>query len=183
MNCSFPFDPFERAAFERHLPGCVPCRTELDALSDVRDGLGGWSAPDVAAGVGGQSPKATLRLVETAQTARRWPTFGEAPVWLQAAAAMLVVAASLGIANINLSYSRSGLSVTTGWMRSAPAPSTQAPPAPQAAAAPWRPEMTALEEKLLQAEDGKPCAIRGSAKDVDGRDIWREDALRALAQP
>ena len=36
---------------------------------------------------------------------------------MQAAAAMLVVAASLGLANIDLTYSRDGLSVSTGWMR------------------------------------------------------------------
>src|SRR3954468_7602000 len=114
--------PQDRDAFERHLPGCVPCRTELAALSHVRDGLADWAAPEVAAGVGGRTRRSALGLVDTSQPpARGWRTFGDAPVWLQAAAAMLVVAASLGIANINLTYSKDGLSVTTGWMRRAPA--------------------------------------------------------------
>ena len=58
--------------------------------------------------------------------------FGDAPLWVQAAAAMLVVAASLGVANINLTYTRDGLSIRTGWL---PAPQVVAP---QAAAAPGR---------------------------------------------
>ncbi|MBS1817432.1 MAG: hypothetical protein JSU08_05865 [Acidobacteria bacterium] len=119
-------DREERAAFERHLAGCIACRTELDALGDVRDGLAAWAAPEVADGVGGTAPRVPLRLVEP--TAPRpssgWRVIADAPIWLQAAAAMLVVAASLGIANINLTYSRNGLTLTTGWMQ--PAPGTQA---------------------------------------------------------
>jgi hypothetical protein len=152
-------DPQEREAFERHLPGCVPCRTELAALSDVRDGLAGWPAPEVAAGVGGHSPRAALRLVDTSQPpARGWRSVGDAPIWLQAAAAMLVVAASLGVANINLTYSKEGLSVTTGWMR--PAPGSVAPPAatPPPAEAAWRADLAALEEKLQQQMKPQPVA-------------------------
>lgn len=170
-------DPFERAAFERHLPGCVPCRTELDALSDVREELGGWAAPDVAAGVGGQSPKVALRLVETTTTApRTWRTFGDAPVWLQAAAAMLVVAASLGIANINLTYSQNGLAVTTGWMRPAPVSAPAVGPVTNEAAA-WRPEMTALEQKLLQELRAQPAV---AAPQIDDQQLLKR--VRALIQ-
>jgi hypothetical protein len=163
-------DPEERAAFEAHLPGCVPCRTELDALSDVRDGLAAWSAPDVATGVGGRTPRAVLRLVDAPQPASGgWRRFSEAPVWLQAAAAMLVVAASLGIANIDLTYSNQGLVVTTGWMRSAAAPAAEqtvqttreSKPAP----APWHADMTALEGKLLQEMRTRPVESTASATD------------------
>ncbi|HUR33446.1 MAG TPA: zf-HC2 domain-containing protein [Vicinamibacterales bacterium] len=169
-------DPAERAAFERHLPGCVPCRTELDALTDVREGLSGWSAPDVATGVGGRSPRAALRLVESSPPARGWRTFGESPVWLQAAAAMLVVAASLGIANLNLTYSRNGLSVTTGWMRGAPATAAPIAPEAQPAGATWRPELTALEERLLQEIKAQPAA----ATATDDQQLLRR--VRALIQ-
>ena len=129
-------DPVLRDTFERHLPGCLPCRTELDALSDVRHGLTAWAAPEVAHGVGGQTPPhPALRLVDSQPRSARWRTLGEAPVWMQAAAAMLLVAASLGLANLNVTYSRDGLSVSSGWMRPAPA----AEPAPQASRPlPWR---------------------------------------------
>lgn len=183
-------DPLERETFERHLPGCVPCRTELAALSDVRDGLAGWPAPEAAAGVGGRTPRAALRLVDTSQPpARGWRSFGDAPIWLQAAAAMLVVAASLGVANINLTYSKDGLSVTTGWLRPAPAPvAPQAATASQPTEAASRSDLTALEEKLLQEMKAQPVAassldeavlkrVRGLVQESERRQ-QRELALR-----
>jgi len=175
-------DPEERAAFEQHLAGCVPCRAELDALADVREGLARWATPEVANGVGGRTPRAVLRLVDAPQASPGgWRRFSEAPVWLQAAAAMLAVAASLGIANINLTYSNQGLVVTTGWMRSAPAP----PAAEQTArevkpsATPWHADMTALEEKLLQQMKAQPAASPVSASD-DDEALWKR--VRALLQ-
>jgi len=155
-------DPLERAAFERHLPGCPACRTELDALSLVRDGLADWAAPDVAEGVGGQAPSTALRLVGTPVTSGGWRVLADAPVWMQAAAAMLVVAASLGLANINLTYSRSGLVLTTGWMQPAPDRPALAPAAaPVVAAAqpgaePWRADLTGLEQKMMQELKAQP---------------------------
>jgi len=162
-------DPVERDAFERHLPGCPLCRRELADLSGVRAGLAGWAAPDVAAGVGGQAPAAGLRLaaVPAPPRAAGWRVLSEAPIWMQAAAAMLVVAASLGLANINLIYSRDGLSVSTGWLRPAPAV-TPAPAAPVVAAvepdpAPWRGELTALEERLLAEVKARPASATPSS--------------------
>jgi hypothetical protein len=159
-------DPAERDTFEQHLPGCTHCRTELAALSDVRGGLAAWAAPDVAEGVGGKTPRSALRLVDTPPPrSAGWRAIAEAPIWMQAAAAMLVVAASLGLANISLTYNRDGLSVSTGWMRPAPvsnAASTAATAAPaQTAAAadaasaspagsPWRADLVALEQQLRQ---------------------------------
>jgi hypothetical protein len=164
-------DPVERAAFERHLPSCVPCRTELQVLSEVRDGLAEWAAPDVSAGIGGRTPRTAMRLVETPQRAAGWRSFVDAPVWLQAAAAMLVVAASLGIANINLTYSKNGLSVTSGWMRPspvvAPAAVAQAPAPSPAVAEPWRQELTALEERLLQEISARPAVSPGGSQADD----------------
>lgn len=144
-------DPVERDTFERHLAGCVPCRADLHALSDVREGLAEWAAPEVADGVGGRTPRSVLRLVDSAPARKGWRTFGEAPVWLQAAAAMLVVATSLGVANINLTYTKDGLSITTGWMKAAaPVASAPAPSATDARAGevPWRADLTALEQRL-----------------------------------
>jgi len=173
-------DPVERDAFERHLPGCVPCRTELAALSDVREGLAAWPEPDVASGVGGRTPRAALRIVDTPQApVRGWRTFGDAPIWLQAAAAMLVVAASLGVANINLTYSKDGLSVTTGWLRAAPAPvASQAAATPQPAEAASRADLTALEKKLLQEIKAQPVA----AASVSSDDEAVLKRVRALVQ-
>lgn len=169
-------DPVLRDAFERHLPACPACRTELDALGGVREGLAMWADPDVAEGVGGRTSRSTLRLADVAPpTSSGWRVLAEAPVWMQAAAAMLVVAASLGLANINLTVSKSGVSVTTGWMTAA-APAAQvvsaepkaAAPAPVAATAPdeaWRAELTALETRLRSEIKAQPASSTVVADD------------------
>lgn len=167
-------EPLEREAFESHLPACLVCRTELDALSDVRDGLAAWATPEVLDGVGGTAPRAALRIVNPAEpprVSRGWRTFADAPVWLQAAAAMLVVAASLGVANINLTYSRAaGLSVTTGWMRSAPPAATPAAvPAVTASAQapePWQADLTALEQKVMDGVKAQLASAQAPADDA-----------------
>ena len=60
-------DSRDRIAFERHLATCAPCRLEMGALSQVRDQLAEWAAPDVAEGIGGTAPRSALRLVEPAK--------------------------------------------------------------------------------------------------------------------
>ncbi|MGE3955881.1 MAG: anti-sigma factor [Vicinamibacterales bacterium] len=165
-------DQAEREAFERHLPGCVPCRTELDALGTVREGLAAWAAPEVADGVGGKSPRVALRLAEPPPSPRPsgWRVLADAPVWMQAAAAMLVVAASLGLANINLTYSREGLTLTTGWIRAAAAPTEAQAATVRTAAAPsaeseqLRAELVALRQEL-QALRTQPVATAAAGGD------------------
>ena len=78
-------DSRDRTAFERHLSTCAPCRLEMSALSDVRDGLAEWAAPDVAEGIGGTAPRSALRLVEPAKS-KGWRVLADAPIWMQAAA-------------------------------------------------------------------------------------------------
>jgi hypothetical protein len=177
-------DPVERDSFERHLAGCVPCRAELHALSDVRDGLAEWAAPEVADGVGGRAPRSVLRLVDSAPARKgSWRTFGDAPVWLQAAAAMLVVAASLGVANINLTYTKDGLSITTGWMKpAAPAAVAAAPPPvidARGPGVPWRADLTALEQKLMVELKAQPAAATDASSADDEALLKR---VRALIQ-
>ena len=167
-------DPCDRTAFERHLSTCVPCRHEIGALSEVRDGLAEWATPDVGEGIGGTAPRSalrsslrsSLRLVEPSAKTTGWPVLADRPIWMQAAAAMLVVAASLGLANINLSYTHDGLSVTTGWMRPAPAtavPDAAAVRAASAAPAPWRADLTALDQQLRQQIAAKPTLASAPA--------------------
>jgi len=155
----------DRAVFERHLASCAACRTEVSELTDVRSSLAEWSDPVVGEGIGGEAPRAALRLVERQSAPRGWRVLADAPIWMQAAAAMLIVAASLGLANINLTYSRDGLSVTTGWMRPAPTavqtPPTQTAVAQPAAEAqtPWRAELTALEQQLRSELASRPAPV------------------------
>lgn len=170
-------DPVLRDAFERHLPSCLPCRTELDALGGVREGLARWADPDVAEGVGGRTSRSTLRLADVAPPRPSgWRVLAEAPVWMQAAAAMLVVAASLGLANINLTVSPSGVRVTTGWMPAPAAATTQTAAVEPKATVPtpvsapssdeaWRAELAALETRLRAELKTQPVSAAVVADD------------------
>lgn len=172
-------EPAEREAFARHLAGCLPCRTELDALSDVRVGLAEWAAPEAAAGIGGTAPRSALRIVNTGtevETRRPggWRVLADAPIWMQAAAAMLVVAASLGIANINVTISKQqGLTLTTGWLRAdsggaASSAPVQRPVAPVAATdetRELREQLTALQQELTQLK-AVPASVDAKAVDA-----------------
>jgi hypothetical protein len=64
------------------------------------------------------------------------------PAWAQVAAALFVLGVSATIANLDVRYDRSGLTIRTGW--STPQAAALAP----VNAAPWRTELTALENQL-----------------------------------
>jgi anti-sigma factor RsiW len=111
-------DAEARARIESHLATCEDCAFEVAALGDVRSGLGLWAPPDAELGFTivrqpEQMPANVLR------PSRWWPTV---PAWAQAAAALLVVAAGLSIANLQIRSGPDGVVVTTGWLTPAPAP-------------------------------------------------------------
>lgn len=128
-------DAAVRAGFEAHLAACARCREEVDALRRVRSQLARWAPPEVDFITSHQSP---------ATSHRAW--WHEIPAWAQVAAALLVLGVSAGIANLDVRYDSNGLSVHTGWAK----PAGPAPRAAQTAdaAAPWRAELTALEQQL-----------------------------------
>ncbi len=150
-------DAPDRRVFEAHLPACAACRSELAAFSDVRETLASWASPEPAPGVGGKSPRVPLRLVPAPAAAERWSYAGHRlPAWAQAAAAVLLFSAGLGLANLRVSFTGDGLTVRTGWM--APLESSQATargttsPTPAALAGPadtpWKADLVALEGAL-----------------------------------
>lgn len=133
-------DPPARQAVDDHLARCAACAAEVSALGDVRSELGLWAPPDV---------ELDFQIVKKSQVAAsnvlrpaRW--WNAVPVWAQAAAAVLVVAAGLSIANLRITSGPDGFVVSTGWM----------PPAPGAASAPAvnddaiNTALVALEERL-----------------------------------
>ena len=99
----------ERPTFERHLTLCARCRSDVDALRGVRLELQQWhvsGAPSVS--VAGPRPVLPRsRLL--------WPRFHDASGWARSAAAVFLFGAGLGLANLEVSYTASGLSVQTGW--------------------------------------------------------------------
>ncbi len=147
-------DPAERTLFSLHLAGCERCRRDLAALGGVRQQLAKWSPPEP------QVAEAQRRGA-TGRRASRWR---EIPGWAQAAAALLLLGASAGLANLDVRYDAAGLSVRTGWSKPAhtAAARTVAPDAVS------RSELTALEQQLqneIQAIEPPPA--RATTSDAE----------------
>jgi hypothetical protein len=169
-------DEAERQAVEAHLADCAACATELDALRGVRVVLGEWAPPDQALGfrVVGEADAPARAASPVPPRDRRTAHWfrprvpARVPAWAQAAAAVLVLAAGAGIANLNVHIGRDGVTLRTGWQQPAGAPS-QAQQAPaQVNAAPWRADLAALERRLRQdlpAATAVTAAAAGASTD------------------
>ena len=158
----------DRAAFDRHLAACAPCRAELSDLHDVRQELSRWAPPE-------PSSYLPLSLPLDRAAASAAPVRARAvPVWAQAIAATVLIGASLGIANFDVSYSAAhGLSVRTGWRHETAAinPQPAAAVAPVAATsgapAPWSSDLAALAAELRSAIDARPVTATPVAAGSD----------------
>jgi len=173
----------EQTAFGSHLSGCRHCQQDLLALRGVRSALGTWAPPEpvfsnresrVA------SPASRVRSPE-ARAASREPRaaswWREMPAWAQVAAALFVLGVSATIANLDVRYDRSGLTIRTGW--SQPRPAAQVP----ANAAPWRAELTALESELrseMKASQVAAAAVSAPAAQAVVSDADFRRRVRAL---
>ncbi|HMD36354.1 MAG TPA: zf-HC2 domain-containing protein, partial [Vicinamibacterales bacterium] len=155
----------DRAAFDAHLKTCARCRTELEALGGVREQLARWNPPE---------PNLTFSNRQPARNPQpairndiRW--WQQIPAWAQVAAAVLVLGASIGIANFDIRYDANGLNVRTGWMPAAKAVADVAPS--QAQAAVTRDELVAFGERLrAELHDQQPAsaaAVPARAEDVE----------------
>ena len=169
-------EPGERAHVEAHVAGCVACRLELSELGAVRTQLADWAPPEPAAGwLGGRG------AYDRPDNARRgWTRIGEMPAWAQVAAAIVLLGVAAGAANLDVTYNQNGLTVRTGWMRSA----GQAAGAPTAgteatASAPWRADLAALEQQLRSDLQATPAARLASQRD-DSADALLMRRVRAL---
>ncbi len=162
-------DASSREAFETHLDACDRCRDELAGFRAVRTQLAAWTPPVFTRepSLAGQSPVVNSRQ----------PWWQAVPVWAQVAAALLVLGVSAGIANLNVHYDRSGLTVRTGWSapasaapanaREASAPAAAASATAASAAAPWRPDLTALEHQLRTEFRASTVAQPAPANDAE----------------
>ena len=161
----------ERARFEAHVQTCERCRDELALLRGVRMQLAQWAPPEPGFAIAnprsiaglpsaGSLQSVAARQGATAESALRTPQsrgWREVPAWAQVAAALLFLGVSAGIANLDVRYDATGLSVRTGWSKaaslgrpapSAPVSSSSRATAASAATAPWRADLAALEQQL-----------------------------------
>jgi hypothetical protein len=124
-------DELEKRRVERHIEVCANCAFELGELRSVQEQLSSWEPPDLPLG---------FRLTREAAPAPAWKAW-QLPAWVQAAAAVFLVAGSAAVANLDVRYGADGLVVRTGW--SAPAPDAAAD-----ASVRWRAELAALEQRI-----------------------------------
>ncbi len=163
-------EPAARQAVDDHLAGCSACAAEVRALGDVRSELGLWVTPHAELDFA-IVKKSELPASNVLRPARWWNT---APVWAQAAAAVLVLAAGAAIANVQVKSGPDGFSVSTGWMTPAP-PATNAPF--DGAAVEQRVEraLVALEQQLRSEmrspQPAAPVAARGPADEATLRRV------------
>jgi hypothetical protein len=155
-------DPKERDAFDAHLASCAICRGEVASLIGVRDRLGAWSPPALDA----RSP-ATRSLQPPAST------WWAVPVWAQVAAAMLVFGVAAGIANLDVHYDRTGLTVRTGWSKA----SSSAAVLQDSGTPRWRAELAATEDRL-RTELRSPLAP--AAQPAQSRAVTDADLIRRV---
>src|SRR5262245_23062616 len=170
-------EPEPRRDFNGHLLTCTVCRDEVAGLRAVRTSLARWEPPALTSL---QSP-----VPETSRPA--W--WHAVPAWAQVAAALLFLGVSAGIANLDVRYDRTGLSITTGWMKPtspklATAQTSEGGTKPvtnqSPAGAPWRADLVALEGQLraeLQAAQASAPAQARAASSSDAETLRRVRAL------
>jgi hypothetical protein len=169
----------ERALFDRHLVACAPCRAELADLRGVRSELARSAAPELAGHI---AFDVTPAFGAGAGKAAR-----SIPVWAQAIAATLILGVAAGVANLDVTYSRtSGLSIKTGWRHPADANSPQTVAAPGLAVQttsptpPWKSDLTALERELRADIDRQPQAVQTVSSSISDEAVLRK--VRQLVQ-
>lgn len=101
----------DRQTFDRHLATCANCREEVTDLRGTRTHLTSWAPPEPDLGF-----QVVRRPTPIASPSRWWRV---SPAWGLAAAALLVVAVSAAIANVEVKFGDGGVVVSTGWSRSA----------------------------------------------------------------
>lgn len=167
-------DPAERTAFDAHLETCARCRHDLDALGGVRRQLARWSPPEPNFGV--RNPHSSIRA------SRSW--WRDVPGWAQVAAALLFLGVAAGVANLDVRYDRGGLSIRTGWSKTTAgnaAANLAKPPNLANDPAPWRAELTALEQRLrsegVRAVQPQPAQPARTGPSADAEVLRRVRAL------
>lgn len=157
-------DDAARRMVEEHLAACAACAAEVMELRSTRSTLSEWEVPERALGfriVSGQGD--AIADAPPPAPVRRSVTL---PWWLQTAAAVLLCAAAAGLAQIEVRYGPDGVVVRTGWSR-ADAPSSASTSVNVQADAPWRRDLTALEQRLRH--DLSPASSTGSTDVVASR--------------
>ncbi len=170
-------DIVERRRVEDHVATCLACAQELEGLRAVRHDLTAWMPPDRELG---------FAVVQTAGARAAAPQWWSAPRWLAAAAAVLLLAGAAAIANLEVRYDADGFAVRTGWQQAAPPARSASRDATgaesAAAAAPWKRELTALEQQLRRefSLTRSPVTVSAAAAPEGRKAIADADLVRRM---
>ncbi len=137
-------DPAERTALEGHLEACGACAELLAALTHTRGTLGAWVAP--------RPPLGFAQLDRPAV-----PRWRQALPWAgMAAAALLTLSASAGLAGLDVTYDDNGFRLRTGWSPRDAAPTSAAA---DSQSAPATADLSGSDPRtawLARASEGEP---------------------------
>jgi putative zinc finger protein len=140
---SFLYDEIDSASkreFQTHLKTCVDCRDELAELGATRAQIATWTPPDADLG---------FRIVREAESPkRRW--FQWSPAWGFAAVAIVLLAISAAMANLDVRYGSDGLVVRTGWNHSDDR--AQQPAAANLTPVDWKAQADQLDRRVRELE-------------------------------
>lgn len=167
-----------RQRVEEHLAMCAACAAEVAALGDVRAELGLWIPPDAKLGfaIVRTSEQPSAKVLRPAQW---WRTV---PAWAQAAAAVFVIGAGLGLANVQVRSGHDGVFVSTGWISTPAATPVSAPQSNDE----WRTALVSLEQQLRDeirsTREPQPTTVRAAAAPVDEATIRRVQQLLAASE-
>ena len=170
-------DQDTRQAVDAHLQTCAACEQEVTALGDARSELGLWVPPEVELDFK-IVKKSELPSATVLRPARWW---NAVPVWAQAAAAILVLAAGAAIANVRVQSGPEGFSVSTGWMpfdSSTPSPARGALAQDKQPDEAWKAALVSLEQQLrneirsTRDQDARAASASASAP-IDDATIRR----------
>ena len=160
-------EPAARRAVDEHLAQCNACAAEAAALGGVRSELGLWMPPHAELDFA-IVKKSELPSSNVLRPARWW---NAVPVWAQAAAAVLVLAAGAAIANVQVKSGPDGFSVTTGWLqeRALSAPAQREVAGGEVDA--WKAALVSMEQQLRTEirstrQQATPASGGGSADEA-----------------
>lgn len=181
-------DDGARRMVEEHLATCAACAAEVVELRATRTALSEWEVPERALGfrIVSEQREAPVEA-PTPVRVRRSVTL---PWWLQTAAAVLLFAAAAGVAQVEVRYGPDGIVVRTGWSTKVEVPSSASTSASAPADAPWRRDLTALEQQLRSdlsaSSPARATAVAASSTSQDsaerGLGAGSEDALLRRVQ-
>jgi len=165
----------ERQTFEAHLGTCSACSEEVEGLRGTRAHLSSWAPvePDLSFQI--------VRRSEARPSRLHWASSRGA--WGLAAAAVLVLGAAAGIANVEFRSGSDGFVVRTGWSRGAVAADASGVRAANAAAS--RDEMAAMERRLAGLETAlaaRPAGVVTTAATGDATRALEAELFQRMRQ-